>query len=669
MHTSGRIYIARSVRFNELEFPYITMFPSESSVSPSHTSSQVYTCPFPTITQRPHPPISTPVQSPIVSSVPLQSTSMSRGPSSPSIQSPTVSQSISPHTSPPIIPISDIHIDLPIPPVPNNIHPMQTRSKHGIFKPKALLSVALHELEPTSFKHAITNSHWQEAMLQEIQALHRNNTWTLVPYSEGMSLITSKWIYKTKYKPDGSIERHKARLVARGFQQTPGVDYKETFSPVIKPCTIRIVFTLAVTRGWTIQQIDINNAFLHGQLQESVYMNQPQGFVDTQFPHHVCKLNKAIYGLRQAPRAWFDKLRSSFLQHGFTNSKTDTSLFFSCKQGKLLLILVYVDDILITGDDSAMIHQLIKDLHFQFALKTLGPVSYFLGLEVFRDATGLYLYQHKYIMDLLERTHMLDSSSQPTPMCPSVKLTVDAGVPLEDSTPYRQVVGALQYLTLTRPDISFAVNKLSQYLKTPTSVHWSACKRVLRYLAGTSTLGLHFRPGSSLALESFADADWAGSLDDRKSTSGYLVFYGGNLVSWSSKKQQVVARSSTESEYRSLALAASEVMWISSLLQELHLSLPRTPVIWCDNLGASSLASNPVFHARTKHIEIDVHFVRDQVLAANLEVSYVESANQVADLLTKPLPIALFSRFASKLQLHNPPCTLKGGIRTSSAVT
>ena len=547
---------------------------------------------------------------------------------------------------------------------------MLTRSKNGIHKPKAFLSDVLHELEPTTFKTAVTNPHWQEAMQKEIMALHANDTWSLVPYTEGMPLITSKWIFKTKYHSDGSIERHKARLVARGFQQTPGLDYTETYSPVIKPCTIRLVLTLAAHHNWDVQQIDINNAFLHGELKETVYMNQPQGFEDKQFPTHVCKLHKAIYGLRQAPRAWFDRLRTSLLRSGFINSKADTSLFFKRHHSKLLLILVYVDDILITGDDPALVHQLIKDLHFEFALKSLGSVNYFLGFEVFRNSTGIYLHQRKYVLDLLQSTHMLDSKPQDTPMCPSVKLSLDSGVPLEDPTPYRRIVGALQYLTMTRPDISFAVNKLSQYLKSPTTQHWSACKRVLRYLAGTSSLGLCFTRGVPLLLETFTDADWAGNIDDRRSTSGYLVFYGGNLISWSSKKQQVVARSSTESEYRSLALATSEIMWIQSLLTELQLPLSQPPVVWCDNLGASSLASNPVFHARTKHIEIDIHFVRDRVLANQLDVRYVESANQAADILTKPLPLPLFSHFRSKLQLRKPPCTLRGDVRTHAlAVT
>lgn len=290
----------------------------------------------------------------------------------------------------------------------------------------------------------------------------------------------------------------------------------------------------------------------------------------------------------------------------------------------------------------------------------MGSVNYFLGFEVTRDTSGIFLNQKKYTLDLLHRTKMLDSSPQPTPMCSSSKLSQHSGTPFEDPTLYRSTIGALQYLTLTRPDIAFVVNRLSQFLKAPTSTHWAACKKILRYLAGTSSAGLRFNKSSHMDLQGFTDADWAGCVDDRRSTSGYCMFLGGNLISWSSKKQQVIARSSTEAEYRCLALATAEVIWIESLLHELSIHLHRPSILWCDNLGAGSLASNPAFHARTKHLEIDLHFVRDRVLDKKLDVRYVDSTHQIADIFTKPLPHSSFSYLCTKLTLGYPEFNLRG---------
>ena len=291
-------------------------------------------------------------------------------------------------------------------------------------------------------------------------------------------------------------------------------------------------------------------------------MVQLEGFQDLKRPHHVCKLKKALFGLKQAPRAWFDRLKTALLDWGFTNSMSDSSLFFCRVNDKLLLVLVYVDDILITDEDPTMVSKLITDLDSQFSLKTLGPVSYFLGIEACRTLRGLILNQKKYLQDLLAKTNMFSAKECPSPMCTSKKLFVNDGMLFEHSTVYRSTIGALQYLTLTRPDIAFTVNKLSQFLQAPTMSHWAACKRLLRYLKGTQNIGIHFRPASRMSLECFSDADWASSIDDRRSTSGYCVFLGGNLITWSSKKQHVVARSSTEAEYRALAAATTEVVWL-----------------------------------------------------------------------------------------------------------
>ena len=403
-------------------------------------------------------------------------------------------------------------------------------------------------------------------MSEEYNALLHNSTWDLIPFHPSQNIIGCKWVFRIKRNPDGSIARYKARLVAKGFHQRPGVDFTETFSPVVKPTTIRLILSLATTKGWQLRQLDVNNAFLQGSLSEDVFMQQPPGFTHPQYPQHVCKLRKAIYGLRQAPRAWYTQLSSFLTSVGFLHSKSDTSLFLRHHHGNTMYILVYVDDIIVTGNNPISIQAFIKQLAARFSLKDFGPLSYFLGVEATFTSSGLLLSQRKYIQDLLLKTNMQDANAVTTPISTSGSLKLSDGSPTTEPTQYRQVVGSLQYLALMRPDISFAVNKLSQFMHQPSTLHWSAVKRLLRYLKGTLNHGLFFRKHSPLCLHAFADANWAGNLDDRTSTSRYIIFLGGHPISWSSKKQKTVARSTTEAEYRVIAATTAKLNWITNLL-------------------------------------------------------------------------------------------------------
>jgi hypothetical protein len=394
-------------------------------------------------------------------------------------------------------------------------------------------------------------------------------------------------------------------------------------------------------------------------------MVQPEGFIDATKPNHVCKLSKSLYGLRQAPRAWFDKLKTTLLNWKFKNSRADTSLFFY-KTGKLImLVLVYVDDIIITGNDVKALQNFTQRLNKEFASKDLGELHYFLGIEAVRDTTGIYLSQSKYIEDLLTRNKMTNCKPCATPMAAGKLVSAYDGTDMSNPTTYRSTVGALQYLTHTRPDISFAVNYLSQFLQKPTDIHWNSVKRILRYLRGTTNHGLHIRYSERLELHGYSDADWASSPDDRRSIGGYCVYLGDVLVAWSSKKQGAVARSSTESEYRALAQVAAELSWIQALLSELEFPLKNVPLTWCDNMSARSLASNLVYHARTKHIELDVHYVRDRVLQNKLKVCYIPSSDQIADCLTKPLGHSQFHCLINKLGVTTLPPRLRGGVRVN----
>uniref|UniRef100_A0A2N9J0P4 Cysteine-rich receptor-like protein kinase 10 n=1 Tax=Fagus sylvatica TaxID=28930 RepID=A0A2N9J0P4_FAGSY len=510
----------------------------------------------------------------------------------------------------------------PIPSLPiSSSHPMQTRSKSGIIKKKSFASsttINYLQTEPPTYTIASKIPEWREAMASEFAALHRQKTWSLVPSCPDHNIIGCRWVYKIKRNTDGSVSRYKARLVAKGFHQQAGVDFDETFSPVVKPPTVRIILSLAAQNQWSLRQLDVSNAFLHGLLKENVYMTQPIGFIDSAKPSHVCQLHKSLYGLKQAPRAWFERFTSHLLTLGFSASVADASLFILHHGSTTVYLLLYVDDIIITGNNPTAISDIITQLSNAFELKDLGPLRYFLGLQIDYKKVGLFVHQHKYITDLLTKFHMTECKAASTPIATTSSLSTTTTDLLSDPTPYRSLVGALQYATFTRPDITFAVNRIL------------------------------FQPGP-LALTAFTDADWAGDTSDRRSTSGVVVFLGNNPITWLSKKQHTVSRSSTEAEYRSLATGAAELAWLRQVLCDLKLYLPSAPLIWCDNTSALALASNPVFHGRTKHIEVDYHFVRERVVRGDLSLQFISTHDQLADIFTKALPSTRFLLLCSKL--------------------
>lgn len=554
---------------------------------------------------------------------------------------------------------------------------MITCSKAGIFKPRYPVDLATTPLlyaldtstsatEPRGFKSAIKYPHWLSTMQEEMDALYTNRTWDLVPPPADTNIVGSKWVFRTKYKSDGSIERYKAHLVAQGFTQIPGSDFHHTFSPVVKAATVHVVLALSVQYKWPLHQLDVKNAFLNGVLSKPVYMAQPPGFVDPQHPTHVCCLKKALYGLRQAPLAWYTRFSGFLLSLGFRQSHTDTSLFFLHRGSSIFILLLYVDDIILTGNDTPLLHKFIARAQAEFALKDLGALTYFLGLEITSTSTGLFVGQAKYAYDILSRAKLLEAKPIATPLVSGTSLQ-QKGTLFNDPSLYRSLVGALQYLTITRPDLSYAVNHVSQFLHSPTNDHFEAVKRILRYVKGTIHLGLSFTRQPYLSVLGYSDADWARCVDTRRSTYGYSIFLGGNLVSWSAKKQPTVSRSSCESEYHALANTASEVLWLAHLLKELQISLAATPVLLCDNRSAVFLSQNLISHKRAKHIDIDCHFVRDYVSAGKLVTKFVPSHLQLADIFTKSLPRPAFEFLRSKLCVRsNPTHNLRGVVKDKS---
>ncbi|RVW16413.1 Retrovirus-related Pol polyprotein from transposon RE1 [Vitis vinifera] len=479
---------------------------------------------------------------------------------------------------------------------------------------------------------------WRQAMVDEMAALHSNGTWDLVVLPPGKSTVGCRWVYAVKVGPDGQVDRLKARLVAKGYTQVYGSDYGDTFSPVAKIASVRLLLSMAAMCSWPLYQLDIKNAFLHGDLAEEVYMEQPPGFVAQGESGLVCRLRRSLYGLKQSPRAWFSRFSSVVQEFGMLRSTADHSVFYHHNSlGQCIYLVVYVDDIVITGSDQDGIQKLKQHLFTHFQTKDLGKLKYFLGIEIAQSSSGVVLSQRKYALDILEETGMLDCKPVDTPMDPNVKLVPGQGEPLGDPGRYRRLVGKLNYLTITRPDISFPVSVVSQFLQSPCDSHWDAVIRILRYIKSTPGQGVLYENRGHTQVVGYTDADWAGSPTDRRSTSGYCVFIGGNLISWKSKKQDVVARSSAEAEYRAMALATCELIWLRHLLQELRFGKDEQMKLICDNQAALHIASNPVFHERTKHIEVDCHFIREKIASGCVATSFVNSNDQLADIFTKSL--------------------------------
>ena len=499
-------------------------------------------------------------------------------------------------------------------------------------------------------------------MDEEFAALQRQRTWSLVPHSPSQNVVGCKWVYKLKLNCDFSINRYKARLVAKGFHQQYGVDFEETFSPVIKPPTVRIILSLAVQFDWPLRQLDVRNAFLHGHLREEVYMVQLHGYVDSSCPNHVCRLWKSLYGLKQAPRAWFERFSTQLLHMRFQASLADSSLFI-LHHGKLVIyLLVYVDDIVIIGNNPSFLDSLVTQLSQAFELKDLGPLHYFLGLQITRSSKGLLPTQTKYAQDLILKFQMQSSKPARSLYAPHLRLVPNEGSLLSNPHEYRSLVGSLHYLTFTRPDLSFAVHQVCQFMSSPTDIHLTVAKRILRYINGTLNFGILLQPGP-ISLFAFSDSDWAGDPFDRRSTTGFIAYLGYNPITWSAKKQGTVSRSSTESEYRALASTAAELCWLQQVFKDLGIFLPTAPKLWCDNVSALAIASNPIFHARTKHLEVDYHFVREKVLRRDLQVKYIAIGDQLADIFTKSLSTSQFVYLRSKILVSVDPMVLRGDVR------
>ncbi|GJS51344.1 retrovirus-related pol polyprotein from transposon TNT 1-94 [Tanacetum coccineum] len=466
-------------------------------------------------------------------------------------------------------------------------------------------------------------------------------------------------IYKVKLDEYGDVLKNKARLVAKGYRQEEGLDFEESFAPVARLEAIRIFLANAASKNMTVYQMDVKAAFLNEELKEEVYVSQPEGFVDPDRPHHVYRLKKALYGLKQAPQAWYDTLSKFLLAQGFSKGVVDPTLFIR-KTGKHTLhVQIYVDDIIFASTDTKDCDRFSNEMSSKFQMSMMGQISFFLGLQISQNPRGIFINQSKYANEILKKFDLHKSDPVDTPMVERTKLDEDLlGIPI-DQTQYRSMIGSLMYLTASRPDLVFVVCMCARYQSKPTKKHLEAVKRVFRYLQGTINMGLWYPKDTAMALTAYADADHAGCQDTRRSTSGSAQFLGDKLVSWSSKKQTSTSISSTEAEYIAMSGCCAQILWMRSQLSDYGFAYNHIP-LYCDNKSAIALCCNNVQHSRSKHIDIRHHFIREQVEKGVVELYFVRTEYQLADIFTKALPRERFEFILPRLGMKSmKPETLK----------
>ncbi|KAL5844965.1 hypothetical protein ACOSQ4_010923 [Xanthoceras sorbifolium] len=419
-------------------------------------------------------------------------------------------------------------------------------------------------VDPIHFEDTVKSEKWRQAMDVEMAAIKRNDTWELTELPEGGKKIGVKWVYKTKFNENGEVDKYKAWLVVKGYSQQHGVDYTEVFAPVARMETIRLVVACAAQRGWDIYQLDVKSAFLYGELNEEVFVQQPCGYIQKGHEHKVYKLKKTLYGLKQASRAWYSRIEAYFIKEGFEKCDYKHTLFIKAENR---------------------------------------------GCKLMKDEGGIKV----------------------------------------DKTQFTQIVGSLMYLIATRPDVMSIVGLISRYMENATELHQQVAKRVLRYLRGTLDFGLFYKKGGNSKLVAYTDSDYAGDLEDRKSTTGYVFLLSSAAVSWLSKKQPVVSLSTTEAEFIDVASCACQAVWLKRVLDMLSLNQDQTTAIYCDNSSAIKLSKNPVMHGHNKYIDVRFHFLRELTKAGSVELIYCSTQNQLAHVMTKPLKLDVFLKMRATL--------------------
>lgn len=511
--------------------------------------------------------------------------------------------------------------------------------------------------EPTCYSDALGSEDadmWSAAIKEELEAHNANKTWSIVEKKGSEKEISGRWVFKLKLYADGSIERYKARLVARGYTQKQGVDFHEVFSPVVRMDSVRLLFSIAAQFNLKFKQFDIATAFLHGEVSEELYLKPPEGL---DVPDgYTCKLNKSLYGLRQAPRCWNEKFAGMLKSFNMKSTHSDPCVYVA--RDSILYLALYVDDGLIFSDDDSKVDKLLTYLRDHFKIKDIQS-SCFIGIEIDKRSDGsILLHQRGYITRMLNKFNMADSKPAPTPLEVGHELNKETTLNGEiiNDVPYAEAIGSLLYCAVaTRPDLSYALSVLSKYNANPRKEHWTAVKRVFRYLRGSTGQGLLYKQVDHPRVICYTDADWAGDHEKRRSTSGLATFLNTAAISFKAQQQSVVAISTTEAELMASTLAVVDLIWIDRFLTELKISLKEKPLLLIDNQSALKLIKNPEFHPRTKHIDIRYYFAREKYEEKLFELEYVSSEKQKADMFTKPLTVEKFRQLCSTIGCFEPP--------------
>jgi hypothetical protein len=456
---------------------------------------------------------------------------------------------------------------------------------------------------------ALRDSDWVMAMQEELNNFTSNEVWHLVP-RPNQNVVGTKWVFRNKQDEHGVVTRNKARLVAKGYSQVEGLNFDETYAPVARLESIRILLAYATYHGFKLYQIDMKSAFLNGPIKEEVFVEQPPGFEDSEYPYHVYKLSKALYVLKQAPRAWYEYLRDFLITNGFKVGKADPTLFTKTIAKDLFVCQIYVDDIIFGSTNKSTCEEFSRIMIQKFEMSMMEELKYFLGFQVKQLQGGTFISQTKYIQYILNKFGMKDAKPIKTPMGTNGHLDLDTGGKSVDQKVYRSMIGSLPYLCASRSDIMLSVCMCARFQADPKEVHLRVVKRIMRYLVYTPKFGLWYPKGSTFDLICYSDADWAGCKIDRKSTSGTCQFLERSLMSWASKKQNSVALSTAKAEYIAAGHCCAQLLWMRQTLRDYGYKLSKVPLL-CDNESAIHMADNPVEHSRTKHIDIRYHFLRD----------------------------------------------------------
>ncbi|GKC65385.1 putative ribonuclease H-like domain-containing protein, partial [Tanacetum coccineum] len=504
--------------------------------------------------------------------------------------------------------------------------------------------------EPTKIAQALNDESWVEAMQEELLQFKIQKVWTLVDLPYGKKAIGTKWVYRNKKDERGIVVRNRARVVAQGYKQEEGIDYDEVIAPVARIEAIRLFFAYASFMNFLVYQMDVKSAFLYGTIEEEVYVSQPLGFMDPEFPEKVYKVEKALYGLHQAPRAWYETLSTYLLDNGFYRGQIDKTLFIKRVKGDILLVQVYVDDIIFGSTKKSLCTNFEQIMHKRFQMSSMGELTFFLGLQVKQKEDGIFISQDKYVGEILKKFGFSSIRTASTPMETNKALTKDEDGEDVDIHLYRSMIGSLMYLTSSRPDIMFSVCACSRFQVQPKVSHLNA-------------VGLWYPKDSPFILEAFLDSDYAGASLDRKSTTGGCQFLGSRLISWQCKKQTVVANSTTEAEYIAASHCCGQVLWIQNQMLDYGYNFMQTK-IHVDNESAICVVKNPVYHSKTKHIEIRHHFIRDSYEKKLIEMVKIHTDYNVADLLTKAFDVTRYRGlyinecwlFTTQQMVINSPC-------------